>query len=62
VMPLTARVADVAWAEVPADVLWEEDEARLIGECTEILTRLSGKRPEGWLGPVLAESGVTPAS
>jgi allantoinase len=42
------------------DVLWEEDEARLIAECTEVVTRLSGRRPEGWLGPGLAESGVTP--
>ena len=42
------------------DVLWEEDEARLIAECTKVVTRLSGKRPEGWLGPGLAESGATP--
>jgi allantoinase len=42
------------------DGLWEEDEARLIAECTEIVTRLSGRRPEGWLGPGLAESGATP--
>ena len=42
------------------DVLWEEDEARLIAECTDVITRLSGKRPEGWLGPGLAESGTTP--
>lgn len=42
------------------DVLWEEDEARLIAECTEIITRLSGRRPEGWLGPGLAESTATP--
>ncbi len=41
------------------DVLWEEDEARLIAECTEIVTRLSGRRPEGWLGPYIAQSGVT---
>ena len=41
------------------DVLWEEDEARLIAECTEVLTRLSGKPPTGWLGPWLAETGVT---
>ena len=38
------------------DVLWEEDEARLIAECTEVVTRLSGKPPTGWLGPGLAES------
>jgi peptidoglycan/xylan/chitin deacetylase (PgdA/CDA1 family) len=42
------------------DTLWEEDEARLIAECTEVVTRLSGRRPEGWLGPGLAESAVTP--
>jgi len=42
------------------DVLWEEDEARLIAECTEVVARLSGRRPEGWLGPGLAESGATP--
>ena len=42
------------------DVLWEADEARLIAECTEIITRLSGRRPEGWLGPGLAESAATP--
>ena len=42
------------------DSLWEEDEARLIAECTEVVSRLSGRRPEGWLGPGLAESRVTP--
>jgi allantoinase len=41
------------------DGLWEDDEARLIAECTAIVTRLSGRPPEGWLGPGLAESGVT---
>jgi allantoinase len=41
------------------DGLWEEDEARLIAECSEIVTRLAGRRPEGWLGPGLAESRVT---
>ena len=40
-------------------MLWEEDEARLIAECTEVVTRLSGKPPEGWLGPYLAQTGVT---
>jgi allantoinase len=42
------------------DVLWEEDEARLIAESTAVVTRLSGRRPEGWLGPFLAESRATP--
>jgi allantoinase len=41
------------------DVLWEADEARLIAECTEIVTRLSRRRPEGWLGPYIAQSAVT---
>ena len=41
------------------DELWEEDEARLIAECTAVLERLSGKRPQGWLGPYIAESSVT---
>jgi len=41
------------------DVLWEADEARLIGECTEIVTRLTGRRPEGWLGPYIAQTRVT---
>jgi allantoinase len=42
------------------DGLWEADEARLIAEATETVARLSGKRPEGWLGPGLAESRLTP--
>jgi peptidoglycan/xylan/chitin deacetylase (PgdA/CDA1 family) len=41
------------------DGLWEADEARLIAESTEVVTRLSGRKPEGWLGPGLAESRVT---
>jgi peptidoglycan/xylan/chitin deacetylase (PgdA/CDA1 family) len=41
------------------DGLWEADEARLIAESTEVVARLSGKPPEGWLGPGLAESRVT---
>jgi allantoinase len=41
------------------DLLWEEDEARLIADATETVTRLSGRRPEGWLGPNIAESAVT---
>ena len=41
------------------NALWEADEARLIAECTEILIRTMGKRPDGWLGPYLAQSNVT---
>jgi allantoinase len=40
--------------------LWEEDEARLIAEATETVTRLTGRRPEGWLGPGISESRATP--
>ncbi len=39
--------------------LWEEDEARLIAECTEVLRRHTGKQPAGWLGPYLSQSAVT---
>jgi allantoinase len=42
------------------DGLWEEDERRLIADATETITRLAGSRPEGWLGPGLAESRATP--
>ncbi|MGH7053273.1 MAG: polysaccharide deacetylase family protein [Stellaceae bacterium] len=42
------------------DGLWEEDEAGLIAEATAVVARLSGRRPDGWLGPGLAESRVTP--
>jgi peptidoglycan/xylan/chitin deacetylase (PgdA/CDA1 family) len=41
------------------DALWEEDEARLIAECTAVVTRLSGKKPEGWMGPYFAENACT---
>ncbi len=41
------------------DGLWEEDEARLIEESTAAIARHAGKRPDGWLGPFLAQSNVT---
>jgi allantoinase len=41
------------------DVLWEDDEAALIKECTDSLKRTTGKKPEGWLGPYLAQSATT---
>src|SRR5215510_2747008 len=41
------------------DVLWEEDEARLIAECTEVMMRFCGRRPGGWLGPYIAQSTMT---
>jgi peptidoglycan/xylan/chitin deacetylase (PgdA/CDA1 family) len=40
-------------------VLWEADEARLIAECTDVLTRAVGRAPEGWMGPWLSQSAVT---
>lgn len=41
------------------DILWEEDERRLIVEATDTIQSLSGHRPEGWLGPYIAQSPVT---
>lgn len=40
--------------------MWEEDEARAIGECTEVVEKYIGVRPTGWMGPGAAESSVTP--
>ena len=39
--------------------LWEHDEATVIAEATETLTRHFGQRPTGWMGPGAAESRVT---
>ncbi len=41
------------------DILWEADEARLIAECTDSVERTTGKRPQGWMGPWLAQSSCT---
>src|SRR5260370_13479471 len=43
------------------DGLWEEDEARLIAQATQTITRLNRRRPEGSPGPGLAASPLTPA-
>lgn len=40
--------------------MWEEDEARLIAECTEQIFRAEGRPPAGWLGPWIAETHSTP--
>jgi peptidoglycan/xylan/chitin deacetylase (PgdA/CDA1 family) len=40
--------------------MWEDDEARAIQECTEVLEKHVGVRPTGWMGPGAAESSVTP--
>lgn len=42
------------------NALWEHDEARMIAESTELITKHFGKRPTGWMGPAAAESRVTP--
>jgi peptidoglycan/xylan/chitin deacetylase (PgdA/CDA1 family) len=39
--------------------MWEDDEARLIAESTQAIVRTTGKKPEGWLGPYLAQSRCT---
>jgi peptidoglycan/xylan/chitin deacetylase (PgdA/CDA1 family) len=39
--------------------LWEHDEARVIAESTDMLTKYMGSRPTGWMGPGAAESRVT---
>ena len=41
------------------DTLAEAEEARLIAESTVAIERHFGRRPEGWLGPYLAQSPVT---
>lgn len=40
--------------------MWEDDEARVIKECTEIIEKYIGVRPTGWMGAGAAESNVTP--
>lgn len=46
-------------AEFLMDV-WEHDEARIIAEATEVLTKTFGRHPKGWMGPGAAETRVTP--
>jgi len=40
--------------------MWEQDEARAIKECTEIIEKYVGVRPTGWMGPGALEPNVTP--
>ena len=40
--------------------LSEIDEAKLVADVTKIITEKEGKPPEGWLGPWIAESDLTP--
>ncbi|MDA0983745.1 MAG: polysaccharide deacetylase family protein [Proteobacteria bacterium] len=39
--------------------MWEEDEKRLIDDCTSTIKRIAGKAPRGWMGPWMAETYVT---
>ena len=41
------------------DVLWEEDERRLIVESRDAICRHAGQAPEGWMGPYIAQTPVT---
>jgi peptidoglycan/xylan/chitin deacetylase (PgdA/CDA1 family) len=41
------------------DILWEEDERKLIVESRDILARHAGAAPRGWLGPYIAQSAAT---
>lgn len=41
------------------DSLWEDDERRLIVESRNAIQRHTGKVPEGWMGPYIAQSPVT---
>ncbi len=38
----------------------EEDERALIHEATDVLARIHGVRPQGWMGPWISESTATP--
>jgi allantoinase len=61
---IKARGDDVcAHGRTNAEVLnnlWEQDEARVIAEATETITKHMGSRPTGWMGPGAAETKVTP--
>ncbi|MEZ5857140.1 MAG: polysaccharide deacetylase family protein [Hyphomicrobiaceae bacterium] len=41
------------------DAYWEEAEAKLIADTTETITKFTGKKPIGWMGPWLAQTNVT---
>ena len=40
--------------------MWEEDEARLIADVREALTKHGGRPPRGWMGPWMSQSRITP--
>lgn len=39
--------------------LWEDAEAKLIAETTEVITKFTGQAPAGWMSPWLSQSNVT---
>ena len=41
------------------DVMWEEDERRLIAQSRDGIIKHAGTKPEGWLGPYIAQSATT---
>jgi peptidoglycan/xylan/chitin deacetylase (PgdA/CDA1 family) len=41
-------------------VLSESDERDLIDEATNVIAEAEGRRPDGWLGPWISQSAVTP--
>ena len=42
------------------DLLWEEDEARLIAYVRDRLAEAGGRAPRGWMGPWMSQSRATP--
>jgi peptidoglycan/xylan/chitin deacetylase (PgdA/CDA1 family) len=40
--------------------MWEEDEARLIAQVRNAITKHSDRAPRGWMGPWMSQSRVTP--
>jgi allantoinase len=40
--------------------LGEAEERSLIAECTQAIARHEGRAPEGWLGPWISQSSITP--
>jgi len=41
------------------DILFEDDERRLIAESRDAIIRHTGKAPDGWLGPYITQSATT---
>ncbi len=41
------------------DILWEDDERRLIVESRDAILRHTGRAPEGWMGPYICQTPAT---